>query len=116
MNYALRSSCSSASILSAYSIYARIDATSGPLFTVLCYTESARFSTWTVEGIACRRARRSGGWLEACWRVDGSGWVYSTAGTVWSCAGWFAGMIERVGSCSDHSTSIGAWSTRGSWR
>jgi hypothetical protein len=82
VNYALRSACSSASMLSAYSMYARIDATSGPLLTVVLCTDSARFSTWIVEGMALRRARRSGGWLDVCWRVEGSGWVVYTASKV----------------------------------
>jgi hypothetical protein len=96
VNYAFCSACSSASIVSACSMYARMDATSGPLFTVLFYTDSAKFSTWTVEGIAWRRALRSGGWFAACWRVDGSGWVVCTASNVGSCAGWATGMMVRV--------------------
>jgi hypothetical protein len=84
VNYAWRKAWSSASIVSAYSIYARMDATSGPLFTVFYYTETARFSTCTVEGMAWRSARRSGGWLVVDWSVAGSGWLTCTARRVWS--------------------------------
>ena len=66
MNYAFRNACISVSMCSAYAMYACIDAASGPLFTVLFYTDSAKFSTWTVEGMALRRARKPGGWLAAC--------------------------------------------------
>ncbi len=116
MNYALRNACSSASILSAYAMYARMDSSSGPLFTVFCYTDSAKFSTWTVEGMALRRARRSGGWFAACWTVDGSGWVVCTASNVGSLAGWATGMMARGVSYSDHPRSVEMSIPRGSWR
>jgi hypothetical protein len=65
-------------------MYARMDAMSGPLVIVFCYTDTAKFSTCTVEGMAWRRARRSGGWLDVCWSVAGSGWLACTALNVWS--------------------------------
>jgi len=82
-------------------MYARMDSTSGPLFTVFYYTETAKFSTCTVEGMAWRRARRSGGWLEVYWSVAGSGWLICTARRVWLCAVWLSGIRVRGVACAD---------------
>jgi hypothetical protein len=45
-------------------------ASSGPLL-ITCYwdIENARFSIWTVEGMASRRADRSECGLDGCYRV-----------------------------------------------